>query len=114
MSFEKNGGRLNLYLFGIPGKVGGASTKIRHLIYLLKDVFQITVILNSSAWLKNDEVTSFLKCQGVRYCLLKDLPQQLHGIALVICELDFFSTRQHEEVKRRGLKLVFSNEMMWE
>jgi hypothetical protein len=106
--------RSKLYLFGIPGKIGGASTKIRHLIYLLKDVFDLTVILNGVSWLKNQEVTSFLKRQGVRYCLLKDLPKHLDGTALVICELDFFSTKQHEEVKRRGLKLIFSNEMMWE
>ena len=111
---KNNGSRPRLYLFGIPGKVGGAATKIRHLIYLLKEVFDVTVILNSASWLKNQVVVSFLKHQGVRYCLLKDLPRQLEGVALVICVVDFFSTKQHEEVKRRGLKLIFSNEMMWE
>ena len=109
---EKN--MTGLYLFGIPGKMGGAATKIRHLIYLLKPSFEITVVLNGPRWLKDSEVRSFLRGQGVRYSLLKDLPKQLEGVALVICEVDFFSTKQHEEVKRRGLKLIFSNEMMWE
>ncbi len=106
--------RPNLFVFGVPGKIGGAATKIRHLIYLLKEVLDITVILNHLSWLKNQEVTQFLKRQGVRCCLVKDLPAQLTGTALVICEVDFFATGGAREVKRRGLKLVFSNEMMWE
>jgi glycosyltransferase involved in cell wall biosynthesis len=103
-----------LYIFGVPGKLGGASTKIRHLIFLLRDVFNLTVVLSAPSWLKYHEVTAFLKSQGVGYCLLKDLPRRLTGVALVICEMHFFSTKQHQAVKDRGMKLVFSNEMMWE
>jgi Glycosyl transferases group 1 len=105
---------MRLYIFGVPGKMGGAATKIRHLIYLLKDDFEITVVLNRVSWFKVSEVTGFLKKQGVRFCLLKDLPKELNGVALAICELDFFTTGGAREVKRRGLRLVFSNEMMWE
>src|SRR6267154_4606960 len=36
-----------LYLLGVPGKVGGASTKILHLVKLLSHGFQITVVLPS-------------------------------------------------------------------
>ena len=106
--------RPKLYLFGVPGKVGGAATKIRHLIYLLKDVFEITVILNHVSWLRNSEVTHFLKRMGVSYTLLKDLPPRCSGTALIICELDYFVSGSAKEVKKRGLKVVFSNEMMWE
>jgi glycosyltransferase involved in cell wall biosynthesis len=45
--------------------------------------------------------------------LLKDLPKQLDGVALAICEKEFFLSGKGLEVKRRGLKLVWSNEMMW-
>jgi hypothetical protein len=51
---------------------------------------------------------------NIPYCLLKDLPQKLEGLALAICEEHFFSSRTAWEVKQRGLKLVWSNEMMWE
>lgn len=111
---EENRCRQKLFIVGIPGKVGGAATKIRHLIYLLKDEYDLTVVLNHVSWLKDQHVIRFLKQQEVRHCLLKDLPEQLAGIALVICEVDFFITGAAQAVKRRGLKLVFSNEMMWE
>jgi len=103
----------NLYIFGIPGKIGGAATKIRHLIILLHKVFKITVVLRNVSWKQDREVTSFLKQYEVHYCLLKELPEQLSGIALAICEGDFFVQGCAREVKRRGLRLVWSNEMMW-
>ncbi len=103
-----------LYLFGTPGKVGGAATKIRHLILLLKDSFRVTVVLNHVSWLKNKEVAQFLAKQGVPCCLLKDLPPRCDGLALAVCEADFFASGGAREVKRRGLRLIWSNEMMFE
>ena len=103
-----------LFLFGTPGRVGGAATKIRHLILLLHKEMHITVVLNHVSWLKDKSVTGFLDRLHVRYCLLKELPEHLEGTALVVCETEFFATGVAQQVKLRGLKLVFSNEMMWE
>src|SRR5439155_25838205 len=43
----------NLYLFGVPGKIGGAATKIAHLIKLLHRIFRITVVVPSIALCKD-------------------------------------------------------------
>ncbi len=103
----------DLYIFGAPAKLGGAATKIRHLILLLKNSFRITVVLHHVSWLKDKEVTRFLNAEAVSFCLLKDLPPKVDGIALAICEVNFFTSGTAQEVKKRGLKLIFSNEMMW-
>lgn len=102
-----------LYIFGVPGKVGGAATKIRHLIYLLKDVYTITVVLNHVSWMKCKDVTRFLDSQNAKYCLMRDLPTKTDAKALVICELDFFKSGRARQLKSRGMKVIFSNEMMW-
>lgn len=103
-----------IYLFGVPGLIGGAATKIRHLIMLLHKTFRFTVVVNGPNWIKEKQVTRFCDSYGVQCCQLKDLPRQLKGVGLVICELDIFASGRAEEIKNRGLKLVFSNEMMWE
>jgi hypothetical protein len=102
---------VNIYLFG--AKVGGTATKMQHLIYLLKDVWTITVVFNDIGLLKNRNTAMFLNNAGIRFCLLKDLPDRIYGTALVIYETEFFRSGAAENVNRRGLKLVFSNEMMW-
>ena len=104
----------NLYIFGIPGKIGGAATKIRHLIILLHKVYNITVILRNVSWKHDRVVTSFLKQYNINYCLLKELPDKLDGVGLAICEGDFFAQGYAREIKRRGLRVIWSNEMMWE
>ncbi len=102
-----------LFLFGVPGIVGGAATKIGHLIKLLHGHFTTTVVLPHISWRKDKDVKQLTEPYGVRCVLLKDLPKQLEGVALAICEKEFFSSGTAREAKARGLKLVWSNEMMW-
>ena len=45
-----------LYLIGVPGRVGGASTKLFHLIRLLQRDYQITLVAPDIAVLKDKEV----------------------------------------------------------
>ena len=104
---------MRLFIFGAPAKVGGAATKIRHLLYLLKHDFEITLVLNDPAWKREKEVTAFLKRLGIPWCLYRDLPRKTEGVALVICEPDFFRNGWARRIKERGLRLVFSNEMMF-
>jgi len=102
-----------LYLFGVPGKLGGAATKVAHLVRLLHRDFQITVVPPSPQSAKDREVRSLLEPFQVRAVPWKELPKQLDGVGLAICERDFFTTGRAREVKERGLRLVWSNEMMF-
>ncbi len=103
----------SLYVYGIPGRIGGASTKLAHLIRLLQGVFRITVVLPHLAALKDKEVKNLTVPYGVSCVLLRDLPKKLEGTALAVCTADFFAARTAYEIKERGLKLVWSNEMMF-
>jgi len=102
-----------LYLVGIPGRIGGASTKILHLLRLLRNVFKTTVVLPDIRYLKDKHLREVLEPARIPYTLLKELPKQLEGVALGICERDFFTSGRARELKARGLKVVWSNEMMW-
>jgi glycosyltransferase involved in cell wall biosynthesis len=103
----------SLYIFGIPGRVGGAGTKIAHLIKLLHDAFAVTVVLPSAKILERSGAKYLVRSCAVRATTPKDLPKKLEGVALAICEKDFFSSNLASDIKRRGLKLVWSNEMMF-
>src|SRR6266511_2834907 len=103
----------SLYVYGIPGRIGGASTKLAHLIRLLQGVFRITVVLPHLAALNDKEVKNLTVPYGVSCVLLRDLPKKLEGTALAVCTADFFAARTAYEIKERGLKLVWSNEMMF-
>ena len=104
-----------LFIYGIPGTVGGAATKIRDIIRLLRSDFEITVVMSDVKYFKSSEVISFLKQYGIKACSRRDVPKELSGcVALGICELDFFVSGTAQEIKKRGMRLVWSNEMMWE
>ena len=103
----------SLYIFGVPSRVGGASTKIAHLIRLLHGTYRIAVVLPHICWLKDHDVKNLTVPYKVPCMLLKDLPKKLNGIALAICERQFFSNGIAEQVKTRGLRLIWSNEMMF-
>lgn len=103
-----------IYICGVPGLVGGAATKIRHTALLLKDVVEILFVFTERECIRIQHVAEFLKKHGIAWRFTKDLPEKCDGTALVICELNFFSGGHAEALKRRGLKIVFSNEMMWE
>ena len=97
--------RRPLFLFGAPGDVGGAATKIAHLIKLLRNDFSISVIAPEIRSLKDRAVRKYTEACAVKLCLLKDLPEQLDGVALAICGKDFFGSGAAAKLKARGLKL---------
>ncbi len=45
--------------------------------------------------------------------LTKDLPKRLEGVALAVCDEEFFISCRARQLKERGLRLVWSNEMMF-
>lgn len=102
-----------LYLFGIPGGVGGAATKVAHLLKLLRNDFAITVVVPDPRLLKDREVIRCTAPHEIRVCLRKHLADRLEGVALAICELTFFSGGIAAAAQAKGLKVVWSNEMMF-
>src|SRR5438093_4446287 len=102
-----------LYLFGVPGPVGGAATKIAHLIRLLNRDFTITVLPPAAGFLKDRDFRRHTEPFGIGAAILKDLPKKLDGVGIAVCETEIFSSGRAREIKARGLKLVWSNEMMW-
>ncbi len=102
-----------VYFFGIPGRIGGAATKIRDLLMLLKDSLDICVVLNSRAELDLPDARSSIDAAGVELAFEEDLPNKMDGVALVICQTDLFTSGRAQRIKERGLKLFLSNEMMW-
>jgi len=108
-----NRNKPNLFIFGWPGFVGGADTKLAHLVPLLCDDFAVTVVPNSAALLEQKRWTDFLSQHGASYSSLADLGKTLTGTALSMCNLHFFTGNLARMAKERGLKVVWSNEMMW-
>ncbi len=104
---------MNLYLFGWPSWYGGADTKAAHLLQLLAGHVDITVIPNDATSLGDPDWTPLLAKWGVQCATLESLPEQLSGVALGMCNDLFFANRICSAARHRGLKIVWSSEMMW-
>jgi hypothetical protein len=105
--------RARLYIFGWPGSVGGASTKLAHLLRLLHGHFPIVVVPNEKEELQDAEWTPRLRALGITACAFEDLPERLEGWGLSLCNFDFLMSARWPELRARGLKMAWSNEMMW-
>ena len=105
--------RPRLYIFNWPSHVGGADTKLAHLLPLLRHDCLITIIPNDEGRLKEREWVKYLERLGIRATLLSRLPRQLEGFALSMSNSRFFTDRIAHRAKERGLKIIWSSEMMW-
>jgi glycosyltransferase involved in cell wall biosynthesis len=103
----------NLFIFGWPGFLGGADTKLAHLIPLLGAEFSITVVPNRAEFLRQQEWVDYLRRHGATCCSLANLGRKLDGTALVMCNARFFADGVAAMAKERGLVVAWSNEMMW-
>lgn len=102
-----------LYIFGWPSFLGGADTKLAHLLKLLHGHCDLTVVPNENRFLKNKPWTKYLDKLGVKYTALDRLPKQLNGFALALSNQCFFAHRIAHRARERGLKVIWSSEMMW-
>ena len=102
-----------IYIVGWPGRIGGASTKIAHLIRLLHQRFDLTVALPQKQFIGDCEVRSLTEPFGVRLIFWKSIAKHSEAVALVICDKEFFTTSRARFLKEQGLKVVWSNEMMF-
>ena len=102
-----------LYLFNWPDAVGGAGTKVAHLLLLLHETFRVTVVPNEAARLTDAKWSGFIKRLGVEVRTRRELPRRLEGWGVSLCNGHFLRSGLAGEVKRRGLKLAWGSEMMW-
>jgi glycosyltransferase involved in cell wall biosynthesis len=105
---------INLYVFQWISDLGGADTRLKELLILLKDNFTITCIPNDSFRLKEKHNTDFLDLYGIKYCMTEDLPKKLDGYAYANCNFRLFKEKHRIDfIKDSGLKFLWSNDMMW-
>lgn len=106
--------KTNLYVFQWISDLGGADTRLKELLILLKDEFDITCIPNDSFRLKEKHNTDFLDHHGIKYCEISELPKKLDGFAYANCNFRLFKEKERIDlIKQSGLKFLWSNDMMW-
>lgn len=106
--------KTDLYVFQWISDLGGADTRLKELLILLKDDFNITCIPNDDFRLKEKHNTDFLDSLGVKYCMPSGLPEKMEGFAYANCNFRLFSERNRIDfIKSKGLVFLWSNDMMW-
>jgi hypothetical protein len=106
--------KTDLYVFQWISDLGGADTRLKELLVLLKDDFNITCVPNDEFRLKEKHNTDFLDALGVKYCMPQDLPKNPKGFAYANCNHRLFKEPQRIDfIKNSGLKFLWSNDMMW-
>lgn len=102
-----------LYIFGWPADVGGASTKLAHLLRLLHRRFPIVLVPNEEDEIDDPDREKYLAGLDVEAIPFSKLPDRLEGWGLCMCNFEFLLSAKWAEVRSRGLKMAWSNEMMW-
>lgn len=106
--------KTDLYVFQWISDLGGADTRLKELLVLLKDDFNITCIPNDDFRLKEKKNTDFLDSLGVKYCMPSSLPSNIKGFAYANCNFRLFSDLKRVDlINSKGLKFLWSNDMMW-
>ena len=104
----------NLYVFQWISDLGGADTRLKELLILLKNNFNITCVPNDNFRLKEKSNTDFLDYHGIKYCSREELPKQLDGFCYANCNFELFKEPYRINfIKDSGLKFLWSNDMMW-
>lgn len=104
---------MNLYLFNWPDAVGGAGTKVWHLLRLLHRDFAITVVPNEASKCGDAVWGPALAELGVTVREWGRLPRRLRGWGVSLCNGFFLRSGRAAKAKRRGLKIAWGSEMMW-
>mgnify|MGYP000884393758 CR=1 FL=1 len=99
--------------FGWPSNVGGADTKLVHLLLLLHKHASITVVPNEARHLTTGYWTRWLDNLGIRYCSFEQLTHEHGGYGVSLSNQYFFSGKICHRAKQLGLTIVWSSEMMW-
>ena len=104
----------NLYIFQWISDLGGADTRLKELLILLHNDFNITCIPNDDFRLSEEQNTKFLDNLNIKYCSISALPKKLDGFAYSNSNFRIFSEKDRiNQIKDSGLKFLWSNDMMW-
>ncbi len=104
---------MNIYFFGWPSELGGAGTKLAHLLRLLRGEFEITVVPTVEKEAADTRWQQRIEALGARWMRFEQLPPQLEGWGVLLCNHLMIRPGTLGELRRRGLRLAWSNEMMW-
>lgn len=102
-----------IYLFNWPSHLGGADTKVAHLIKLLGKHVPLVVIPNSPACLKQRHWIDFIEHHGAKVSSLHDLAQDPNGIAFSMCNPAFVKGGLFNYAIKFDWPIIWSSEMMW-
>lgn len=105
-----------LFIFGWPSHVGGADTKLNHLLPVLRDIgYEIMCVVNAPSQLEQKEWVERVESLGITYGMKEDIPNDVEGeIALSLCNPYFHNQGFCEYAKTvKKLKVIWSSEMMW-
>lgn len=102
-----------LYVFNWPDAVGGAGTKVWHLLRLLRGEFAITVVPNEGEKCGDGVWGPALAELGVEVRPWGRLPRRLSGWGVSLCNGFFLRSGRAGKAKKRGLKIAWGSEMMW-
>ena len=104
---------MELVFFNWLSDMGGADTKLQHLLPLLARHWRVTLVPNRPEQLSDDHWTQWLDARGIKYCTAEDLPGRMDGWAVSFCNWAFFEKGLAGLARRKGLKIAWSNCMMW-
>lgn len=107
------GAKPAIYILGWPSFVGGADTKLAHLLILLHKEYKLTVIPSQACRLREKFWTRYMDRLGVKYMPWKAVPKKLEGFALSLCNPRYFKDGLPQRAKERGLTTIWSSEMNW-
>lgn len=106
----------NLYFFHWPSDLGGADTRLKDLIQGLSQLnkYNIYCIPNDDFRLQEKHNVEFLNNNNVKILSWNELPKKTTGYAISFCNFRLFSEKWRvSKIKNIGLKIVWSNDMMW-
>lgn len=105
-----------LFIYGFPDCCAGADTKLYNTLPLFKEIFEeVMCIANAPAMFNpRNEYCDYLDGLGIKYGLKESMSGFSPGdIALSLCNPYFFKDKFIEDAKSKGLKVIWSSEMMW-
>jgi glycosyltransferase involved in cell wall biosynthesis len=104
---------MNLYFFGWPSFLGGADTKLVHVLRLLREHYKVTVVPNDTGRLQETYWMKWLAEMGIEVLTWEALPTRLRGWGVAFCNGWMMESGRIAQLQDRGLKFAWSNDMMW-
>lgn len=105
-----------LWIYGFPGGVGGADTKMVHTLPIFKLLFdEVMCIANApEQYDPPNQWTQYLDSLGIKYGLKEEMKGYQPGdFALSLCNPWFFKQKFVDDAVSKELKVIWSSEMMW-